>query len=252
MEIAVLTGASAGLGKAFFDAYLQIGPKVDEIWLIARRRERLEALAASTDQKVRVLPLDLVQEESITALKDLLETEKPAVKALINNAGFGKMGYVYDLSPAEQGGMVDLNCRALTQLSALFAPYMQKGGYILNVCSIASFVPNPRMTVYSSTKAYVMSFSRGLREELKPKGVNVLALCPGPMSTEFLPIAGIGAGDSKTFDTLPYAGPAKVAKAALKHAAKGHAVYTPKLLFKVYRILAKIVPHRWLMKVSKV
>ena len=110
MEIAVLTGASAGLGKAFFNAYLQNGPKVDEIWLIARRKERLEALAASTEQKVRVLPLDLVKEESITVLQDLLETEKPQVKALINNAGFGKMGYVYELSPAEQGGMVELNC----------------------------------------------------------------------------------------------------------------------------------------------
>jgi short-subunit dehydrogenase len=252
MEIAVLTRASAGLGKAFFEAYLQSGTKVDEIWLIARRKERLEALAATTDQKVRVLPLDLVNEDSIGTLRNLLETEKPQVKALINNAGFGKMGYVYDLSPEEQGAMVDLNCRALTALSALFTPYMQRGGYIVNVCSIASFVPNPRMTVYSSTKAYVMSFSRGLREEMKQKGVNVLALCPGPMSTEFLPIAGIGAGDSKTFDTLPYADPAKVAKAALKHAAKGHAVYTPKLLFKVYRILARIIPHRILMKVSKV
>ncbi len=252
MEIAVLTGASAGLGKAFFEAFLQSGTTVDEIWLIARRKERLEALAASTERKVRVLPLDLTKADSFDTLNTLLETEKPQVKALINNAGFGKMGYVDELSPKEQGDMVDLNCRALTVLSALFAPFMQRGGYILNVCSIASFVPNPRMTVYSSTKAYVMSFSRGLREELKPKGINVLALCPGPMSTEFLPIAGIGAGDSKTFDTLPYADPEKVAKAALKHAKAGHAVYTPKMLFKVYRILAKLLPHRWLMKVSKV
>ena len=250
MNVAVLTGASAGLGKAFFDALLQNRPQVDELWLIARRKERLEALAASTNQKVRVLALDLVKAESLTTLRELLETEKPQVKALINNAGFGKMGYVYELTPEEQGGMVDLNCRALTELSALFAPYMQKGGYILNVCSIASFVPNPRMTVYSSTKAYVMSFSRGLREELKPKGVNVLALCPGPMSTEFLDVAAI-TGQSKTFERLPYCDPQQVASRALDAALAGRAVYTNRLFFKFYRLLAKILPRSLVMKMCK-
>ena len=253
MTVAILTGASAGLGQSFFKELTANGPQVDEIWLIARRRERLEEMAAGCpDKKVRVLPMDLTAAESFDRLDTLLKAEQPDVKVLINNAGFGKMGNVEDLSADEQGGMVDLNVRALTVLSAMVLPFMQKGAYILNVCSIASFVPNPRMTVYSSTKAYVMSFSKGLREEVKKRGVNVLALCPGPMHTEFLPVAGIGKGSSKTFDTLPYANPDRVAKKALKSAKNGRAVYTPLVFFKFYRILAKLLPHSLLMKVSKV
>ncbi len=253
MTVAILTGASAGLGKSFFKALTATGAPADEIWLIARRRERLEELAATCDVcKVRVLPLDLTAAESLDTLSDLLKTEQPQVRLLINNAGFGKMGYVQELSPKVQGDMVDLNCRALTALTATVLPYMQKGGAVLNVCSIASFVPNPRMTVYASTKAYVLSFSKGLREELKPHGIHVLALCPGPMDTEFLPVAGIESGSSKTFDTLPYANPDKVAATALKRALQGKGSYTPLLLFKVYRVLAKLLPHTLLMKVSKV
>lgn len=253
MTVAILTGASAGLGQSFFQAMCANGPQVDEIWLIARRRERLEEMAASAvDCKVRVLPLDLTVSDSFVALRELLEQEKPDVRALINNAGFGKMGYVEELDPVEQGGMVDLNVRALTVLSAMVLPYMQKGAFVLNVCSIASFVPNPRMTVYSSTKAYVLSFSKGLREEVKKRGVNVLALCPGPMRTEFLPVAGIAAGSSKTFDTLPYACPDRVAVLALKKARQGRAVFTPLGFFKFYRVLAKLLPHNWLMKLAKV
>lgn len=253
MKVAVLTGASAGLGRSFFKVLTAQGPLVDEIWLIARRRERLEEMAAAyPDKKVRVLCMDLTAEESFTELEALLAAEKPDVKVLINNAGFGRMGYVEALSPTEQAGMIDLNNRAPTVLSALFLPYMQRGAFILNVCSIASFVPTPRMTVYASTKAYVLSFSKGLREELKPRGINVLALCPGPMQTEFLPVAGIGKGDSKTFDLLPYAKPDRVAAAAVRSAAKGKAVYTPLVLFKLYRVLAKLLPHNLLMKVSRV
>ncbi len=253
MKIAILTGASAGLGKAYFDALLKNGPKVDEIWLVARRRERLEEMAQSAaGVKVRAVPLDLCDKQSFTQLERLLAEEKPQVRALINNAGFGKMGYVADLPWDEQVGMVELNCAALTALCRLCLPYMQKGDFVANVCSIASFVPNPRMTVYSSTKAYVLSFSKGLREETKPHGINVLAVCPGPMSTEFLSLAGIGKGDSKTFDTLPYSDPQIVAARSLKKAAKGRAVYTPRALFKVYRVLAKLLPHGVLMKISKV
>jgi short-subunit dehydrogenase len=185
-------------------------------------------------------------------LSSILQSENPDVKFLINNAGFGTIGNLDTADYKTQGEIVELNVRALTEITTIVLPYMSEKSYIVNTCSIASFVPNARMTVYSSTKAYVMSFTRALRFELRKRKINVTAICPGPMDTEFLAVAGIEKGTSKTFDTLPYADPAKVAKAALKHAAKGHAVYTPKLLFKVYRILARIVPHGILMKVSKV
>ncbi len=250
MTVTVLTGASSGLGKAFFEALCADVP-TDEIWVIARRRERLEALAAAHPQRaVRILPLDLTKDESFAALQALLEAEKPQVKALINNAGFGKLGNVADVPCTAAAGMVDLNCRALTVLSTLFLPYMQKGSFLLNVCSIAAFVPNTRLTVYSSTKAYVFSFSTALRKELKPRGINVLAVCPGPMATEFLPVAGIENGASKTFERLPYCDPERVAKTALKKAQKGRAVYTPRGFYKFYRVLAKLLPHNWLMPLS--
>ena len=130
------------------------------------------------------------------------------------------------------------------------AEMLKRGGFVLNVCSIASFCPNTRMTVYSSTKAYVMSFSRGLREELKPHGINVLAVCPGPMKTEFLDVANI-TERSPMFKTLPYSDPDKVADTAVVKAAKGRCVYTHKGLFKFYRVLAKLLPHSLMMKFCK-
>ena len=127
---------------------------------------------------------------------------------------------------------------------------MSKGGEILNSCSIASFAPNTRMAVYSSTKAYVMSFSRALRSELKKRGINVLALCPGPMDTEFLSLAGIEKGTSHTFDTLPRVNPALMAEKSLKASKKKKAVYTNRIFYKFYRILAKLLPHSLVMKLA--
>ena len=167
-----------------------------------------------------------------------------------HNAGLGELDNVADSTWPVQSRMVDLNCRALTAVTTVVLPHMERGGFIVNVCSIASFCPNTRMTVYSSTKAYVMSFSRGLREELKPHGINVLAVCPGPMKTEFLDVANI-TDRSPMFKTLPYSDPDVVADRAVMWAGKGKSVYTPKFLFKLYRVLAKLVPHSLMMKFCK-
>ena len=180
----------------------------------------------------------------------MLSKNDANIKILINNAGYGTLGDVYESDYMTQSGMVDLNCRALTALTAISLKHMQEGSFIINVCSIASFCPNARMTVYSSTKAYVKSFSRGLRFENKKRGINCLAVCPGPMETEFLSVGNIK-GNSKTFDTLPYCNPSKVAKNSLVYAEKGRAVYTPTAFYKFYRFLAKIVPTGIMMHLSK-
>ena len=250
MSIAILTGASAGLGKSFFKSLIARYPDLDGIWLVARRRERLEEMAADSPIPVTVLPLDLVDAASYDALGERLKAENVKVKILINNAGLGELDNVADSTWPVQSRMVDLNCRALTAVTTLTLPYMERGGFIVNVCSIASFCPNTRMTVYSSTKAYVMSFTKGLREELKPLGVNALAVCPGPMRTEFLDVANI-TERSKMFKTLPYSDPDAVADKAMVAAAKGRCVYTHLLLFKFYRVLAKLVPHSIMMKFCK-
>ena len=127
---------------------------------------------------------------------------------------------------------------------------MPEGSHILNVSSIASFCPNPRMTVYSSTKAYVSHFTVGLAEELRRRKVSVTAVCPGPMATEFLSLAGI-TGHSSTFEFLPYCDQVKVAGGALRAAKAGRTIYTPKLFYKFYRLLAKVAPSQLLVKFVK-
>ena len=251
MKIAVITGASCGLGEEYVKQVINQMPQIEEIWIIARRLDKLEALASRfSDCRVRCLPLDLTLEESFQTYQRELETAKPEIAVLINNAGYGKLGFVADAKATEQAGMVDLNCRALTAMTVLSLPYMQSGAGILNVSSIASYVPTPRMAVYCATKSYVSAFSKALREELKPRKINVLAVCPGPMATDFLETADI-IGRSRTFETLPYCHPQVVARKSLARLLKGKAWYTNRFLYKFYRILGKLVPHSLMMKFSK-
>ncbi|MBR6681508.1 MAG: SDR family NAD(P)-dependent oxidoreductase, partial [Clostridia bacterium] len=194
--------------------------------------------------------LDLSIYKSYETLKNMLGEKKANVRILVNNAGYGILGELKDAEYVSQSGMIDLNCRALTAITTLVLPYMKKGSFVVNVCSIASFCPNARMTVYSSTKAFVLSFSKGIRFENKKNGINVLAVCPGPMETEFLSVAGIN-GNSKTFETLPYCDPVTVARRSLIYAEKGRGVYTPRMLYKFYRVLAKLLPHGIMMHITK-
>ena len=251
MKIAIITGASSGLGKEFFKVISARYPDLDEIWLIARRAGRLAEMR-SENVTVRPVPLDLTKEESIDELKNMLSVEKADVRILVNNAGCGVLGNISEADAKAQANMVDVNVRALTTVTTVVLPHMSEGSYIINVSSIASFVPNARMTVYSSTKAYVTSFSKALRYELKmqKKGINCLVVCPGPMRTEFLPVAGIN-GNSKAFEVLPYCDPVTVAEKSVKRAESGKGFYTPRFFFKFYRVVAKILPHNWLMGMAK-
>lgn len=250
MNIAIITGASSGLGV---ELYKEIqNEALDEIWIIARREQRLREICAEHGKaKTRVVPMDLTVYDNMKKLSEMLDSEDINIKFLINNAGFGIFGSVAEADFKGQGNMVDLNVRALTEISSIALKHMKESSCIINICSIASFVPNANLTVYSSTKAYVMSFSRALRQELKKRKINVTAVCPGPMSTEFLEVAGIEKGTSKMFDTLPRTSPSFVAKKAIKAAKSGQAVYTPRFLFKLYRALAKVLPHGLLLPICK-
>lgn len=251
MKIAIITGASAGLGVEFVRQLEGAFPEVECVWLIARSEQKMqEAAKALQRARAKIIPLDLCDEGSFAQLEQLLAAEKPEVTLLVNNAGCGYLGNVGEGALDLQTRMVDLNVRALTAVTHLVLPYVAQGGRIINLSSIASFCPNPRMTVYSSTKAYVSSFNRGLSVELKPRGITVTAVCPGPMATEFLDVGGI-AGNSKTFDILPYCDPAKVVAGAYKAAKAGRAVHTPRGFFKFYRVLAKIVPQPLMIKFTK-
>lgn len=250
MKIAIISGASSGLGIEF---YKQIQKEeLDEIWIIARREAKLKEISEKYGKiKTRILPFDLSIRENISKIYTILCEEKPNVKFLFNNAGMGIWGDVYDADFISQGNMVDLNVRSLTEMSTVCVKFMSEKSYIINTCSIASFVPNARMSVYSATKAYVMSYTKSLRYELKKKKINVTAICPGPMETEFLAVAGIDKGTSKAFDNLPYCNPEKVAKKGIKSAKRGKCVYTPRGFYKFYRVIAKILPHSLLLGMSK-
>ncbi len=248
MNIAVITGASSGLGWEYAKEVYRTRTDLDEIWVIARREERLNELRSQLGSTVIPVAFDITDAQSVENYISLLKTKRACVKLLINNAGFGKLGNFDELSLGENTRMVRLNCEALTAMTSATLPFMDEHSEIINSCSIASFAPNTRMAVYSSTKAYVMSLSRALRLELKRRKINVLAVCPGPMSTEFLSIANIKKGESFTFDTLPRVNPRTMAIKSLKASRKGRAVYTNLLFYKFFRLVAKILPHSIVMK----
>ena len=247
MNIAVITGASSGIGVEYVKAVNDQFPDLQEIWIIARRKDRLEEIAGQYPPgKIVPVALDLTCDSSYEAYQAMLEEKKPCVQVLVNNSGLGKLGDVRGADYREQIQMVDVNCRALTAMATITLPYMQAGSVLLNTCSIAAYVPTPRMAVYCSTKAYVFSYSKALREEVKKAGIRVLAACPGPMDTEFLNVAGIN-GNSKLFDFCPRVSAGEMARKSLIKARKGRAVYTNKLIYKVYRVLCKLLPHNWIM-----
>ena len=250
MKTAIITGASAGMGQEFARFALRLFPEIECFWLIARREGRLKELAEELGKPTVCMSLDLCDETSFDVLAEKLRDDKPEVTLLINNAGCGYLGNLGELDTNLQTRMTKLNVTALTAVTNLCVPYMARGSRIVNVSSIASFCPNPRMTVYSSTKAYVSSFSRGLREELRSKGVTVTAVCPGPMDTEFIEVGKIK-GESKTFDVLPYCDPSDVARNTLLSAKAGRAVYTPKLFYKFYRFVAKVTPQALMVKFTQ-
>jgi len=252
MKTAIITGASSGLGVRFAEQLKAHFPEIEEVWLIARRRERLEALAGACAAQFssHILTLDLCCAESFDILRHELETRKPDVALLVNNAGCGRLGNIAESTPEAQRRMTDLNVTALTAVTTLVLPYMHRGSHIINVSSIASFCPNPRMTVYSSTKAYVSSFTRGLSEELRSAGISVTATCPGPMNTEFLDVAGIS-GNSKTFDLLPRSIDTKVVDQVYRAAKRGRVFCTPGAFFKFFRLSAKLLPQCLMVKFTK-
>ena len=183
-NIAIITGASSGIGKEFTLSLKEHGT-FDEVWVIARGKEALEKLREEVPFKIKVIPLDLTQNEAYEEYKKILEEEKPNVKLLINCSGYGKFDKTTNLTYQENIGMIDLNCRGLTSITILTIPYMKKDSNIINIASVAAFQPIPYINVYAATKAYVLSFSRGLNMELKHDGIHVMAVCPFWTKTNF-------------------------------------------------------------------
>ncbi len=249
MKIAVITGASSGMGR---ETALQINdriPNVEELWLIGRRQERLQALDRQLTKRTRILPLDLLEEKALEEYAALLQSEKPEIVFLVNGAGFGSIGSVGDLSCKEQMNMVDLNVRALTALCRLSLPYMAGKSRIINFASSAAFLPQADFAVYAAGKSYVLSFSRALDQELRAdhRDCRVLAVCPGPVKTEFFDLAE-RSGRIPVYKYLFMANCRRVVKQALVDSVLGREVSVYGFGMKLFLVLTKLLPHAWLLE----
>ena len=252
LKTAIVTGASAGLGRAFAEEIARNRRDIDEIWLVARRRERLEEFAAEhPGRRFRIIAADLSTEAGISAVEDALRERGPAVSLLVNNAGIETDGAFADGDLGRLRAMVRLNAEAPMVLCHLVVPYLASGAGIVNVSSTAGFCPLPGLTAYSATKSFLTAFSEGLRAELKPIGVNVMALCPGNMDTEMNPRERPVGGESGTqASNLPFVDVGLIARRALARCAAGKGFYTPGSFYKAYRLAMKLLPHSAVRAVS--
>ena len=184
MNIAIVTGASSGMGREFV---LQLGKYVDveEIWVIARREAALKALQEQVTTPVRPVVLDLLQPQSFETYAALLAKERPNVKLLVNAAGFGKFGKFENISVEDDCRMIDLNTKALVLMTRLTLPFMERGSHVLQLDSLSAFQPVPYITTYGATKAFVLSYCRAMNRELRPRGIRMMAMNPYWVKTEF-------------------------------------------------------------------
>lgn len=243
--VALITGASAGLGVEFAR---QLSAKGYRLVLVARRAERLEALARELGNS-RGAALDLGARGAVEQLVRNVEAAGERIDLLVNNAGFGLHGRFAALDAARQREMIDLNCGTLTDLCRVFAPGMiaRRSGGILNVASTAAFQPGPGMAVYFATKAFVLSFTEALHEELKPHGVHVSALCPGPTRTEFGAVAGFGSEGA--FDRLSMEA-APVVRAGIEGLEKNRAIVIPGWVNKAGAQSIRFAPRALVRKIA--
>ncbi|MCF0138102.1 MAG: SDR family NAD(P)-dependent oxidoreductase, partial [Oscillospiraceae bacterium] len=185
MKIAVITGASSGMGREFVYA-VDREFELDEIWVFARREGRLSELGDRCRTRIRCFARDLSDPAVYEEYRALLEAEKPELHVLVNAAGYGLFGVFEEMGLQEQLGIADLNDKALTAMCLLSLPYMKKGDHIINMGSNSCWQPVPFQAVYGASKAYVLSFSRAIGRELKPRGIHVMCVCPGWIKTEFM------------------------------------------------------------------
>ncbi len=246
MKIAVFTGASSGMGREFATRICAEN-EFDEVWVIARRLDRLEALKAEISQPVRCIPLDLTKPESYDTYKALLEEHKPEVKVLVNAGGYGKFGAFQDIPLDEQLGMIDLNDKALVAMTYITLPYLKKGSQVYQIDSLSSFQPVPYIGVYGATKAFVLSFTRAVNAELRHTGIKMMAVCPGWVQTEFFDRA-VTDESVITYYNKIYTSEQVVTR-ALRDMKKGKDVSICGFRIRAQVLLTKLTPHRLVMKI---
>ena len=248
MSIAIVTGASSGMGREFVYA-LDKEEKYDEIWVIARRTERLDSLKNECKTPITPIALDLTKKESFNTYRAILEARKPDVKVLVNCSGFGKFGTYKDIDTEVSCEMIDLNCKALVRMTEYTLPFMNEGAYVLQLDSLSSFQPVPYIGTYGATKAFVLSYTRALNVELKPRKIKAMAICPGWVKTEFFDRSKTDCTDAVTYFNFMYEAK-DVVKTAMKDMYKKNKdVSIHGLPIRLQVLGVKLMPHRLVMKI---
>lgn len=242
-KIAILTGATGGLGYAFIKQLMK--EPIDEIWAFGRNRKRLEALVNEFGNIIMPICKDLTNMEELISISKILEEQKPRIKFLINNAGIAQMKASKELTISEIGNTIDLNCKAPIILINYCLPYMASGSKILNICSASAFQPVPYLNLYASTKAFERSYSRALNVELKPLGISVTAVCPSWIDTNMLTKEING----KKVKFSGIVSPKKVAEEAMKDAKKGKDMSICSFYVKCQHLNVKLMPQKLTMKI---
>lgn len=245
-RIAIITGASGGLGREFVR---ELNPDInlDEIYVLGRNEDRLNSLATEFGNKIKPYIIDLSDRNQIKEFEKYLKEQDVDIKILINNAGYAKFCSYDDISVEQSLDMIDVNVSAIVVLSLVCIPYMQKGSHIINISSQAGFQPLPYMNIYASSKAFVKNYSQALNVELKSRGITVTAVCPGWIKTPFFDRAKVNAPNSPRHFWFTVT-PDVVAKKALNDAYKGKDTSVYGLYVNICRILTKILPEKVIMK----
>ena len=241
MQIAIITGASSGIGREFT---LAIDKKysLDCIWLISKTEEKLKETASLMTTKTEIIAADLSEHNSLNIIETMLKNKKPHIQLLVNAAGFGKFGGTRTLADEDAENMINVNIRALTMITKSCIPYMATGGHIINMASASAFVSLPYFGIYSATKSYVLQFSLALSDELRNSCVGVTAVCPYWVASEFIPTARNTADgdDVNNFMFITY--PFNVAEKALCDSEHGKTLSYIGIIPKMIKCLSKILP----------
>ncbi len=255
MSIAIITGASSGIGAEFAKGYAD---RVDELWLVARRKDKMIELGDNLGVKYRVITADLSTKDGIEAIRTALETEKPKVKYLVNAAGFGDFGAFDEIEESKVEMMIDLNVKSVVLITHMVIPYMERGGRIIQLGSGSCFAPLPYFNTYSSGKVFVLHYTKSLNFEIKKYGLRATCFCPGWVHTEFLGKATAKPGITRPKESAmkPMLNCSDVVKCCIKASDKGRVMYVTNWYTKLQHLLFKIIPdpiltHLWLGMLEK-
>lgn len=244
MSVAIITGASGGIGSEFARQLNKLGV-IDEFWFVARNESRMQALADELGVKAKIISADLTTMDGINKVRSALEEEKPSVSFLVNASGFGNYGAFDEISEDEIIKMIDLNAKALVLITHMTVPYMERGGRIVELGSGSCFTPLPYFNVYSSSKVFVLHYTKSLNYELRKYGVRATCFCPGWVDTEFLG-KSLANGNTHPKSMKPLLKCEDVVRRCVKASLKGRVMCVTNWYTKLQHLTFKLLPDKLL------